>query len=209
MSAPTPPPAQHHARGTTGAGMLLIISGPSGVGKTTITHAIEKAVPGAVFSVSATTRPRADNERDGGDYAFITDAQFDAMIARGEFLEYAGVFGRRYGTPRAWVDARLAEGKLVILEIDVQGAVNVKRQHPHALCVFILPPDEETLLQRLRARKREDESTIQRRFGEARREMEIARSCGVYDVFLVNRDLHDATARAIAVVHSDLARRAQ
>lgn len=188
-------------------GMLLVISGPSGVGKTTITRALEAQIPGAVFSVSCTTRPRTDADREGVDYTFITDDEFDAMIARGEFLEYAGVFGRRYGTPSKWVSERLAEGKLVILEIDVQGAINVHKAMPEAMMLFILPPSEEELLARLRNRKREDESVIQRRFGEARREMEIARTCGAYDLFLVNRDLDAAVVRAVALVRAEWDRR--
>lgn len=188
-------------------GMLLVISGPSGVGKTTITRAMEAQIPGAVFSVSCTTRPRTDADRAGVDYTFISDEEFDAMIARGEFLEYAGVFGRRYGTPSKWVAERLAEGKLVILEIDVQGAINVHKAMPEAMMLFILPPSEEELLARLRGRKREDESVIQRRFGEARREMEIARTCGAYDLFLVNRDLDAAVVRAVALVRAEWDRR--
>jgi len=187
--------------------MLLVISGPSGVGKTTITHAIEKQVQGAVFSGSATTRLRTLIEADGEDYLFVTNEQFDEMIQNGEFLEYAGVFGNRYGTPRSWVDRELAQGHLVILEIDVQGAVSVKRQRPGALCLFILPPDDDSLIERLRGRGREDESVIQRRFGEARREMEIARNGGVYDIFLVNRNLDDAVARVVALVKHERARR--
>lgn len=188
-------------------GMLLVISGPSGVGKTTITRALEAQIPEAVFSVSCTTRPRTDADRDGVDYTFISDDEFDAMIARGEFLEYAGVFGRRYGTPSKWVADRLVEGKLVILEIDVQGAINVHKAMPDAMMLFILPPSEEELLTRLRNRKREDESVIQRRFGEARREMEIARTCGAYDLFLVNRDLDAAVVRAVALVRAEWDRR--
>lgn len=187
--------------------MLLVISGPSGVGKTTITRALEEHIPQAIFSVSATTRPKTDADREGLDYHFINDAQFDAMIAKGDFLEHAGVFGKRYGTPKAWVDQRLAEGRLVILEIDVQGAINIHKAHPSAMSIFILPPDEQTLLDRLRQRKREDESTIQRRFGQARREMEIAHSCGVYNAFLVNRDLQATVVQAVALVKAEWNRR--
>lgn len=187
--------------------MLLVICGPSGVGKTTITHAVEKQVPGAVFSVSCTTRARTPKDTEGVDYFFVTDEQFDRLIAQNAFLEYAGVFGKRYGTPKKWVDDRLAEGKLVILEIDVQGAVSIKRCCPDAFCLFVLPPSEEELLTRLRSRGREDEATIQRRFGEARREIEVARNCGVYDVFLVNRTLDAAVAHAVGLVNAEWARR--
>ena len=183
-------------------GLLLVISGPSGVGKTTITRAVQAAFPGSVFSVSATTRPPTPQDRPGTDYDFVSDAEFDAMIARGEFLEHANVFGKKYGTRRDWTRARLGEGKLVILEIDVQGAQNVKRQLPDAFCMFVLPPSEEVLLQRLRSRGRDSEETIQRRFAEAKQEMDTARRCGVYDVFLVNSDLSATIQQAIASVEA-------
>jgi len=186
--------------GSGGGGMLLIISGPSGVGKTTITRAVEAATRDSVFSVSCTTRPKTAADREGVDYHFIDDAAFDQMVKAGDFLEHAGVFGRRYGTPRAWVTEQLALGKLVILEIDVQGAIAVKKQIPEAVGIFVLPPDEETLLGRLRARAREDETVIQRRFAKAREEISTAQSCGVYDVFLVNRVLEDSVAMAVGLV---------
>lgn len=187
--------------------MLLVISGPSGVGKTTITHAVEKQIEGAVFSVSCTTRAKTPADREGVDYFFISDEQFDRLISENAFLEWAGVFGKRYGTPKRWVEERLAEGKLVILEIDVQGAVNVKKHMPDAMCFFVLPPSEEELITRLRARGREDEARIQRRFGEARREIEVSRNCGVYDVFLVNRTLDAAVAQAVGLVRAEWDRR--
>lgn len=185
-------------------GLLLIISGPSGVGKTTITHQVERAVPNSAFSVSATTRAKTPADNEGSDYFFVSDTRFDEMIERGEFLEHAGVFGKRYGTPRQWVMERLNEGRLVILEIDVQGAQNVKRQMPEAFGLFVLPPSEEELLKRLRARKRESEEIIQRRFQEAKREIETAMACGVYDVLLVNRVLDEAVAIAIGIVKAKL-----
>jgi guanylate kinase len=191
----------------TDQGMLLIISGPSGVGKTTITRAVERAIPGAVFSVSATTRAKTDADVEGVDYHFVTECQFDAMIAGNEFLEHAGVFGKRYGTPRAWVVEQLRRGRLVILEIDVQGAINVKRSLPGAFAMFILPPSEEELLNRLRCRKREDEEKILKRFAAARSEIETAKSCGVYDVFLVNQVLDEAIGRAVGIVKAELTRR--
>lgn len=190
-----------------GAGMLLIISGPSGVGKTTITHEVEKRVPGAIFSVSFTTRQPTIKDRPGIDYHFIEDSRFDQMIAESAFLEWAGVFGKRYGTPKQPVIDAMKGGKLMILEIDVQGAMTVKAQVPDALCMFVLPPSEEELLKRLRSRGREDEEKIQRRFGEARREIEISRNCGVYDVFVVNRQLESAVAQAVGLVQGELALR--
>ncbi len=191
----------------TDDGMLLIISGPSGVGKTTITRAVERSIPGAVFSVSATTRPRTRVDVDGVDYHFRTDEQFQAHIDATDFLEHARYAGNWYGTLRDPVIANLARGRLMILEIDVQGAINVKRQMPEAFALFILPPDEQTLLDRLRSRKREPEETILRRFKEAQREIETARSCGAYDAFLVNDSLTKALDEAIELVNNERASR--
>lgn len=184
----------------TDDGMLLIISGPSGVGKTTITRGVERSIPGSVFSVSCTTRPRTPADVEGVDYHFITREEFTQLQAQGEFLESADVFGNLYGTPRPWVAEQLARGRLVILEIDVQGAIQVKRAMPEAFAVFILPPSEEVLLKRLRDRKREDESIIQKRFAEARREIDLARSSNAYDLFIVNEDLDRAIAQAVESV---------
>jgi guanylate kinase len=192
----------------TDNGMLLVISGPSGVGKTTITRAIERSIADAVFSVSATTRPAAPADVDGVDYHFMSREEFARRETAGEFIETATFAGNCYGTLREPVEAQLERGRLMILEIDVQGAINVKKAFPQMFGVFILPPDEQTLLQRLRDRKREDENVIQRRFAEARREIETARSCGVYDAFVVNDDLEHAIHEAIRIVASVRAERA-
>ena len=196
------PPAPHRLATDTDNGLLLIISGPSGAGKTTITRGVERSIPGSVFSVSATTRARTPIEVEGVDYHFVDDATFEAMMARDEFLETAGVYGKKYGTPKAPVAEQLRRGRLVILEIDVQGAVEVKRQIPAAYSIFVLPPDEATLLARLRARKREDESLIQKRFAQAKAEMKLARGCGVYDIFLVNEKVEDSIAEAVRLVQA-------
>ena len=173
-------------------GTLLVVSGPSGVGKTTIVHEVIRRL-GGEFSVSATTRARSDRERDGIDYHFVDEPTFERWIGEGRFLEHAKVFGRSwYGTLRAPVEEALAKGRLIVLDIDVQGARDVKRAMPEAFAVFLLPPDEETLLKRLRARGREDEASIERRFAEARREIAYARSSMVYDRFIVNDDLEIA-----------------
>lgn len=214
-ATPSHNPSPHITGNAASTGLLLIISGPSGVGKTTITHAIEQEFAGrprdggagAVFSVSATTRPKTAADREGVDYHFVDDAEFDRLVREDAFLEWANVFGKRYGTLRGWVRERLGEGRLVILEIDVQGAINVKRQMPapHSFGIFVLPPSEEVLLERLRARKREDETAIQRRFAEAKREIATARTCGAYDAFIVNDDLKRAVNEAVGIVRGRLA----
>jgi len=194
------PGGQHRLPTDTENGLVVIISGPSGVGKTTITRGVERSIPDSVFSVSATTRAPTDADVEGVDYHFISEDEFVRMEQAGEFLESAEVFGNRYGTPRGWVEAQLERGRLVILEIDVEGTRQVKARMPQALGIFILPPSEEELLERLRARKREPEPVIQRRFAEAQREIAEARASGAYDVFIVNEDLDAAIDEAIDAV---------
>ncbi len=187
-------------------GLLLAVSGPSGVGKTTIVHEVIRRL-GGEFSVSATTRARSDRERDGVDYHFVDQATFQKWIDEDRFLEYAQVFGRSwYGTLQEQVEKALGEGKLIVLDIDVQGARDVKRRMPAAFAVFVLPPDEETLLKRLHARGREDEASIQRRFAEAQTEIAYAKTNGVYDAFVVNDDLEMAIDEVCDLVRDRLRR---
>lgn len=186
------------------AGLLLVISGPSGVGKTTITRQVVDQL-GAVFSVSATTRPPTAADTPGVDYHFVDDAEFDRMAAAGDLLEYARVFGKySYGTPRRPVEQALAAGRVVILEIDVQGAIQIRRNLPEALMVFILPPDDATLLERLKKRGREGEEEIARRFTEARREIATAHDSGVYDLFLVNSEIEKCVEKVCFAVRKRL-----
>jgi len=199
--------AEHRLPTDTDDGMLLVISGPSGVGKTSVTRGVERSIPDAVFSVSATTRARTDADVEGVDYHFVSDAEFERMKAAGEFLECAGIYGKKYGTPRGWVLEQLRRGRLVILEIDVQGAAQVKATIPETFGLFILPPDEPALLDRLRNRRREDEATIQRRFAAAKSEIAQARSSGVYDVFLTNCDLAATVEEAVGTIMAERARR--
>lgn len=188
------------AAGSSPSGLLLVVSGPSGVGKTTIVRRILERFDG-VFSVSATTRPRTAVETDGVDYHFLDESTFQSWIDGDRFLEYAQVFGRSwYGTPRAEIEARRAEGRLVALDIDVQGAIQIRERMPDAFGIFVLPPDDAELLRRLRARGREDEATIERRHAEATREMRVARECGAYDEFVVNDDLDRVVEETIRLV---------
>ncbi len=178
------------------AGLLLIVSGPSGAGKTTIARRAESSLD-AVFSVSMTTRSPSDKDREGRDYYFVDESTFHAHRAQGDMLEWARVFDHCYGTPRRPVEEAMANGRVVILEIDVKGAVQVMEKMPEALALFIEPPGEADLLQRLRQRGRDAESVIQRRFQEARREIREARDSGIYEAFIVNDDLDQAVAEVL------------
>ncbi len=180
-------------------GQLIVVSGPSGVGKTTITNQLVEQL-GATFSVSMTTRPITAADTEGEDYFFVDEARFKAAIDRGELLEWAKVFDNYYGTPKAFVDQKLAAGQDVILEIDVVGAIAIKKQRPDALMVFVLPPSEQELLRRLRARAREGEDVIQKRFAEAQREIKQAQDSDAYDHFIVNHVLADAIDQAVNIV---------
>lgn len=201
------PDHEHRLASDTDNGILLVISGPSGVGKTTITRAVERSIPDAAFSVSATTRPQTDADVDGVDYHFLTAEEFEERVAADEFLEHAVYAGNRYGTMRAPVEAQLDRGRLVILEIDVQGAEQIKARKPDSFGLFILPPSEDELLDRLRARKRESEEVIQRRFAAARQEIARAKGNGAYDAFIVNDDLDRAIGEALERIRAERARR--
>lgn len=177
--------------------MLVVISGPSGVGKGTVVGRLLHAIDDAVFSVSVTTRPPRPGERDGVDYHFVDDEGFDEMVAEGAFLEWAEYAGRRYGTLRSSVDDKLAAGKVVLLDIDVQGAEQVRRARPDALLVFLLPPSDDELLRRLSGRGTEPETVRDLRMEVARTEMGAAET---FDVAVVNDDLERCVAEVAAAI---------
>lgn len=180
------------------APLLLIVSGPSGSGKSTLVQKILE-LPGTMSSVSCTTRERRKTEASGKCYDFVTEAEFDAMIERGEFLEYARVFGKHsYGTPKKWLEESRKRGLDLVLEIDVQGAKQVKEKLPESVAIFIMPPSREELERRLRGRGQDSDEEIRRRLAKAREE--IAASEKYYDFCVVNEDVERAGREAQAIV---------
>jgi len=178
-------------------GKLIIISGPSGVGKSTITRQLV-ARTAAHLSVSMTTRKPGPGEQDGKDYYFVSREEFLRRVETGAFLEHAEVFGNLYGTPREKIEQALDAGRTVILEIDVQGGKQVKAIYPQAVMVFILPPSEQALRDRIFGRKREGGDVIARRLNGANREIAAARQC--YDRMVVNDDLERAIDEIIQII---------
>jgi guanylate kinase len=181
----------------TKRGRLYVIAAPSGAGKTSLLHALMKKRPGAGFSVSCTTRKPRPGELDGKDYHFIDRAGFERLQAAGEFIEHANVFGNLYGTRRSVVESALAEGRDLILEIDWQGARQVRQHLPEAVQVFILPPSRAALETRLRKRGSDSEEAIARRLEESEHEMSHWKD---FDYVVVNRDFEAALADLEAVL---------
>ena len=178
--------------------MVLIISGPSGSGKSTLVQRILQ-MPGTMASRSCTTRPRRTTESSGKCYDFVTEAEFEAMVSRGEFLEHARVFGKHsYGTPKKWLEESRQKGLDLVLEIDVQGAAQVKEKLPESVAIFILPPSRAELERRLRSRGQDSNEEIARRLAKARAEIEAFGK--YYDYCVVNEDVERAGREVEAIV---------
>jgi guanylate kinase len=177
--------------------IVYIVSAPSGSGKSTLVNELFKVVRGLDFSISYTTRPPRGSEQNGKEYFFVSKEEFEAMIAADEFLEYANVFGNYYGTARRFLRAAEAKGNDLLLDIDVQGAQQIKKRIPEAVSIFILPPDRDKLEWRLRNRGLDSEAVIVRRLDTARREIE---NYSKYDYILVNDRLERSTDELKAVV---------
>ena len=176
-----------------------MIAAPSGAGKTSLINSLLEEFPGLAFSVSDTTRPPRGGELDGQAYHFIDADTFRARIGAGRYLEHAQVFGNYYGTDREHVEALWADGKDVLLEIDVQGAAQVRESHPQACQIFILPPSLEVLKARLTGRGTDAPDVIERRLGEARNEMS---ACMEFDFVVVNDDFDRARADLVGILRA-------
>ena len=183
---------------------VFIISAPSGSGKSTLVTRLLKAIPGLMFSVSYTTREPRGHEKNGESYHFVAREDFEQMIARGEFLEWAQVFGNYYGTHQGILEAARAAGRDLVLDIDVQGARQLKDRIPEAVTIFILAPSRKVLEDRLRARGEDREEVIERRLREAAVEIQKYKD---YDYVLINRELAESDAVLSAIVRAERIRR--
>jgi len=174
-----------------------VVSGPSGAGKGTVIREVVRRRPEIVLSVSATTRPARAGERHGVHYTFVSDDEFRALRDRGEFLESAEVFGHLYGTPRTQVERALAAGRDVIVEVDIQGAMAVKRAMPEAVLVFVEPPSMDELMARLRGRATEDRDSMRQRIEAAYEEVKVKR---IYDQIVVNDEVGKAAEALVRIL---------
>lgn len=184
-------------------GCLVVISGPSGAGKTSICNALLDRLPNATWSVSCTTRPKRPNEVDGRNYRFVSREAFEAMRSGGEFLESAEYVGNWYGTPAGPVREAVERGRCVILEIEVQGGMQVARRMPESIRVFVLPPTRETLEARLRGRRTESQEQMARRLAEADGEIGAARDSGCYRHFVTNDVLEDTVDEVLGIIRQE------
>jgi guanylate kinase len=180
--------------------IVYIISAPSGSGKSTLVNRLLKILPELDFSISYTTRAPRGKEQNGKQYFFVSREQFEQMIRDGEFLEHADVFGNYYGTARRFLKEAQSKGHDLLLDIDVQGAAQIKQKLPDATSIFVLPPDRKTLEERLRKRGEDSDAVIQKRLDGASREIE---NYSKYDYILINDDLEKSIKNLLAIVRSE------
>jgi guanylate kinase len=181
---------------------LVVLSGPSGAGKTTVARALPGRLGDLAVSTSATTRPARRGETEGADYYFIGREEFRERIRAGRFVEWADVFGQYYGTPVEELERARREGKMLLLEIDVQGGIQMKKKFPQALTILLLAPDDETLRRRLAGRGTDSPEQVRRRFAKAQKEIATARRAGCYDVEVVNDRLDKAIDEVVSLIHA-------
>jgi guanylate kinase len=188
---------------TSRRGTLIVVSAPSGAGKTTLCREVRLCVPDLAYSVSYTTRPPRPGEVDGTDFHFVTEAEFTALRESGGFAEWARVHGNLYGTHAGALSRILAEGRDILLDIDTQGARQLRTRYPEAVLIFIIAPSVAELETRLRERRSDDEHEIKRRLDRAREEIMLWRQ---YDFLIVNRDLKEAVEQLAMVIQAERCR---
>lgn len=181
-------------------GFLLVISGPSGVGKGTVLHDLMNTQENLVYSVSATTRKKRDGEIEGVSYFYKSHEEFEKMISEDKFLEYAYVHNNYYGTPKDFVEKKISEGKIVVLEIDVQGAVNVKSNTDNAVFIFLAPPSLSELKNRIVGRGTETENDINLRMNNARKELQYIQ---YYDYLVINDHINSAINSVNEIINAE------
>ncbi len=181
------------------SGVLIVLVGPSGVGKSTISRRLAETL-NVSYTVSATTRPKRPNEENGKTYDHVDRTEFFRRLDSDQFLEYAHVYGDYYATPKHPALDYLTDGRDVLLEIDFQGAMQVRHHYPNALLIFILPPDEPTLLKRLTDRARDSEDEINKRFRAAKREIHMAKGSRAFDYMVINDHLDDAVEEIVKII---------
>lgn len=184
-------------------GSLFVVSAPSGAGKTTLCREMRQRLNDLAYSVSVTTRPPRPGEIDGSDFHFVGEPQFRAMLARGEMAEWATVHGNLYGTPAAPLEAALREGRDVLLDIDTQGAAQLRARYPEAVLIFIVAPSMADLERRLRERRSDAGSAIATRLERARLEVPLWRR---YDYLIVNRDVKEAVEQLASIIQAERCR---
>jgi guanylate kinase len=184
-------------------GLLVVISAPSGAGKTTIAHAVIQQIPDVVRSVSMTSRPIRQGEIEGKDYFFVSKTEFIRRMKQGQFLEWAEVHENLYGTPKTWVNKQIAQGKIVLLVIDVQGAEQIKEVYPECVSIFILPPSMQELKNRLKKRNTETKATLTVRIRNAMIEYQFVKD---YDYAVINDDLNKAVEKVRAILAAEKCR---
>jgi len=184
-------------------GFLIVISGPSGAGKTSICKALLEGLPDTVWSVSVTTRPPRAGEVSGKSYQFVSRKEFEVKEAAGELLESAEYIGHRYGTPRRPVEEAMAAGRNIVMEIDVQGGMQVAKKMPESVRIFVLPPNMESLRARLEGRRTEAAGQLAKRLAEADGEIAIARDSGCYQHFVVNDVLETTVEQVKRIIEQE------
>lgn len=191
---------QQQVRAAASKAKLYIVTGPSGAGKTSLVSALLKSMPDLSLSVSYTTRPRSQHETEGKDYYFISAQEFERMQQQSMFIEYAKVFDHYYGTSRLWIEQSLAQHKNIFLEIDWQGAQQIRNNMPDSIGIFVLPPSLDHLQKRLIARQRDSTTEIQKRLKEA--QLEITQSKNAHYI-IINQSFDDALKQLQSIVNND------